>query len=177
MKAILFDRDGTLNIDPGYINNPDNMNLYPGTLDILNQIKLSGYKIFVISNQSGIGRGKIQPREYRNVSRRFLSLSGGYEIIEDILYCPHTPENDCSCRKPMAALINIIIDQYEIDLKKSYFVGDKMSDIAVGEISGLKTVLILNDNKRNTIPLSDEYPDIKADIIINEIADLPEILT
>lgn len=176
MKAVFFDRDGTLNIDPGYINDPADMKLYKKVPEILQTIKSLGYSIFVVSNQSGIGRGKIKPREYRAVCDEFLNLAGGYDIIDDILYCHHTPESKCSCRKPGTILIDIINNHYKINIKKSYFAGDKMSDIAVGAGAGLKTILILNGIPINEIPHYNEYKDIKPDYIIDSIAGIKDII-
>ncbi len=176
MKAIFFDRDGTLNIDPGYINNPNDMRLYPKTREALKKIKSLGYFIFIISNQSGIGRGKIRPNEYRNVCGKFLSLAGDYEIIDDILYCPHSPDMNCLCRKPETALVDIVKEQYKIDLKKSYFIGDKMSDIAVGKRAGLKTILILNGAMLKDVSLLSEYPNLNADIVVDRISEIIKIV-
>ncbi len=172
MKAFFFDRDGTLNIDPGYINNPDDMKLYPHAAEILMEIKSRGYKIFIISNQSGIGRGRIEPGEYRDVNNRFLSLAGGYDVIDDIVYCPHTPEHKCYCRKPELLLVDIVSEHYDIDYKNSCFVGDKMTDIICGREAGLKTVLVLHGNTLDEVSHIHEYEGVKPDYIIDSISQL-----
>ena len=176
MKAFFFDRDGTLNIDPGYINNPADMKLYQNVPKTLKYIKSLGYKIFVISNQSGIGRGKIKSDEFRRVNEKFLSLCGGSDIIDDIFYCLHTPEQNCPCRKPETLFVDIAKERYDIDCRKSYFAGDKMTDIAAGKKSGLRTILVLNGIKKNDIPHFNEDKDVKPDFIINSVSELKKII-
>ena len=176
MKAFFFDRDGTLNIDPGYINDPADIKLYRGVPEVLKHLKSLGYKIFVISNQSGIGRAKIKPGEYRRVNEKFLSLCGGYDIIDDIFYCLHTPEQNCSCRKPGTLFVDIARDRYDIDCRNSYFAGDKMTDIVVGEKSGLSTILVLNGISKENVLHINEYRNVKPDFIINSVAELKKII-
>jgi D,D-heptose 1,7-bisphosphate phosphatase len=177
MKAFFFDRDGTLNIDPGYINNPAHMKLFQNVPKTLKYIKSLGYKIFVISNQSGIGRGKIKLGEYRNVNRKFLSLCGGDDIIDDIFYCLHTPEQNCPCRKPETLFVDIAKERYNIDCRKSYFAGDKMTDIAAGKKSGLRTILVLNGIPVDEVPHIHEYKNMRPDFIINSVAGLTKIIS
>ena len=176
MKAFFFDRDGTLNIDTGYINNPDNMTLFPGAVDILKYIKSLGYKIFIISNQSGIGRGLIKAKEYRKVNERFLSLAGGHNIIDDILYCPHSPILECVCRKPKTLLLEIIKEIHDIDFNKSFFVGDKITDIICGRILGLGTIMISDGKTHNEDISIYENHNCKPDKIIKAISELSDII-
>lgn len=178
MKTIFFDRDGTLNIDnKGYINDPEEMHLYQSASEVLKYLKLLEYKIFVISNQSGIGRGFIKPDEYRKVNKKFLTLAGGYNTIDDILYCMHSPDRECQCRKPKTLLIDIIKEQYNIDLDRSYFIGDKLTDIACGREAGLKTIMLITEERKNKNDIADKDPKIKADIYINSIEEILNIIT
>ena len=176
MKAIFFDRDGTLNIDPGYINDPGDMKLYPHAAEILRDIKSRGYKIFVVSNQSGIGRGRIEPGEYREVNNRFLSLTGGYDVIDDIVYCPHEPGHECCCRKPGLLLVDIVSEHYDIDYKNSYFVGDKITDIVCGREAGLKTILVSHGNVLYEVPHIHEHEGVKPDYVIDSISQLLDVV-
>jgi len=178
MKAIFFDRDGTLNLDEnGYINDPREMHLCQSVPEVLKYLKLLEYKIFVISNQSGIGRGLIKPEEYRKVNSKFLTLSGGYSTIDDIMYCLHAPEKACVCRKPKGLLLNIVKQNYNINFRKSYFVGDKISDIVCGAEAGLKTVMILDKAKNNGDELVYENKKIKPDICIHSVEELLNIIS
>ncbi len=179
MKAFFFDRDGTLNVDKnGYISDPAEMHLFQSTSEVLKYLKLLDYKIFIISNQSGIGRGLITPEAYRKVNYKFLMLSGGYNTIDDILYCPHTPEQNCQCRKPKTFLLNIVKEQYKIDLKKSYFVGDKDIDILCGKKAGLKTIKLSDKNKEPESAAETGKKDKQnADININSIEEILTIIS
>lgn len=172
MKAFLFDRDGTLNIDTGYINNPDEMKLFPSVPEVLRELKEKNYLIFILSNQSGIGRGLISPTEYRKVHEKCISLLGN-GIIDDVLFCPHRPEQECNCRKPGTLLLEVIDDQYQIDWTKSYFVGDKKTDILCGKNFNMKTVLVANE--LNTTPQQNQERDDRGahpDIVIPSISSL-----
>ncbi|MFH0976439.1 MAG: HAD-IIIA family hydrolase [Spirochaetota bacterium] len=178
MKAFFFDRDGTLNFDEeGYINDPKEMHLHQSVPDVLKYLKLLEYKIFVISNQSGIGRGLIKPEDYRKVNSKFLALAGGYNTVDDIMYCVHTPDQECQCRKPKTLLFDIIKEHYDIDFKKSYFVGDKITDIICGANAGLKTIMVTDTNTKTENESSKENKGIKADIYIKSIEDLLNIIS
>ena len=171
MKAFFIDRDGTLNIDSGYINNPDNLSLYHGVENTLKFIKSKNYCIFIITNQSGICRGRITPEEYRRVNDKFTTLVGR-NIIDEILYCPHVPSVECSCRKPKTMLLEIVIEHYKINSSESYFIGDKISDIACGKKLGLKTVLI--SDGENPVSAFDEK--IIPDKIVKSISELRQLV-
>lgn len=177
MKAFFFDRDGTLNPDEtGYIDDPKKMHLYQSVPDVLKYLKLLEYKIFIISNQSGIGRGIIQPEEYRKVSRKFLTLAGGYNTIDEILYCPHSPDLCCQCRKPKNLFLDIIKEKYKIDFKKSYFVGDKISDIVCGLNTGLKTIMIVGENNKNEKVFTYKNKKISPSFLINSVEEILNLI-
>ena len=175
MKAFFFDRDDTLNLDTGYINNPEDMKLYRNTGDILRYIKFLRYKIFIITNQSGMGRGLIKPLEYREVNCRFLSLAGGYSLVNDILYCPHSPHHDCVCRKPKTLLLQIVKEQYCIDFTKSYFVGDKITDIICGKSLGLKTIHLIG-TKDKVKSYTEKDQRYQPDFVIASISEMKDVI-
>ena len=178
MKAFFFDRDGTLNLDgTGYINDPKEMHLFQSASEVLKYLKLLEYKIFIISNQSGIGRGLIKPEAYRNVNSKFLALAGGYSTIDDIMYCLHTPDQECQCRKPKMLFFDIVKEHYKIDFKKSYFVGDKMTDVICGAQAGLKTILIGSGLPKTENESAFEDQKIKPDIRIDSIEEILNIIS
>ena len=122
MKAFFFDRDGTLNIDDsGYINDPEDMHLITSASKALKHIKLLGYKIIIISNQSGIGRGYYTEQQFREFNDHLVNefREQGIEISETF-YCPHPPEEDCDCRKPSNKFMQTAAEKYHIDLEKSF---------------------------------------------------------
>jgi D-glycero-D-manno-heptose 1,7-bisphosphate phosphatase len=149
-KAIFLDRDGTINIDPGYIGNPNLIKLYPGVAEGIKKLKDKfGFYIIVISNQSGITRGLITSDDVDNVNRRVNEiLANDKTEIDAFYYCPYHPDFDskekCKCRKPAPQMILEAANDFNIDLKKSFFVGDKTSDIICGLSAGLNSILIRN---------------------------------
>ena len=156
----------------GYINDPGAVSLFSSVPHVLRGIKKLNYGIFVITNQSGISRGLIKPIEYRKVHERFISLIG-YDVIDEILYCPHLPVHECSCRKPQSLLLEIVTENYQIDCSQSFFVGDKSTDVLCGKNFGLKTVLIVNNVHASQ---TDTDAEARPDYIIDSFPELLEIL-
>ncbi|MGE5681730.1 MAG: D-glycero-alpha-D-manno-heptose-1,7-bisphosphate 7-phosphatase [Bacillota bacterium] len=155
-KAVFFDRDGTLNIDPGYIGDPGLVELFPGTAEAIAELKKFGFKIIVISNQSGIARGYFTAVEVEAVNEKINSLLREKNTeIDAFYYCPYHPDfnnkEDCKCRKPSPYLVLKAADELNIDLKDSYFAGDSLSDIECGKNAGIKTILVKNGRSEEQI--------------------------
>lgn len=139
--AVFFDRDGTLMQDADYCDDPAKVQVFEGAADALRQLKDRGFKIVVVTNQSGIGRGYMTEDDYRAVEREFESQLGS-DVIDATYFCPHSPDMSCECRKPEPGMLLQAAEEQRIDLKKSYFVGDKDSDIECGKRTGTKTILV-----------------------------------
>lgn len=161
--AVFFDRDDTLNYDPGYLGNPDLVKLLPGVPRGISKLKNElNFKIVVISNQSGITRGKITEEDVSAVNERINELLRNEGTgIDKFYHCPYHPDFDseekCRCRKPSPKMIFDAANDMKIDLSKSYCVGDKAIDVLCGFNAGVKTVLIKTDNY-----------DEEINILINE---------
>ena len=140
--AVFLDRDNTLNIDPGYLSDPDSVELFPDVPEGLARLKERGFLLIVLSNQSGIGRGYFTEKEVMSVNEKINALLPEEASIDAFYFCPHTPEAECSCRKPAPGLLEAACRDYDIDLGHSYMVGDKESDVLLGRQAGLGTVLI-----------------------------------
>ena len=146
--GIFLDRDGTLNEDPGYIGDPNLVNLFEDTGKALSLLKNElKFKLFVISNQSGIARGLITKKNVDTVNSKINELLLKDNVqIDAFYYCPFHPdfssEEECVCRKPSPYLVFKAAKDFQIDLEKSYFVGDAVSDIECGINANLKTVLV-----------------------------------
>jgi len=145
--AVFFDRDGTINIDPGYIGNPDSVQLYNGVTEGIFNLKKVGFKIIVVSNQSGIARGLLTKEDVEAVNKKINELlSKASTRIDAFYYCPYHPdfntEEECKCRKPSPKMIFEAAEEWNINLAESYLVGDSSSDIECGTNAGIKTVLI-----------------------------------
>ena len=141
--AILFDRDGSLIEDPGYLSRPEQVTWMDGTFDALRQFAAAGYRLLIITNQSGIGRGLYSEDDMARVHARLRDdLTKAGVTLDGIYHCPHTPEDGCACRKPDIALIAQAAAEHDLDLGRSWMIGDKCSDIAAGQAAGLRTVQV-----------------------------------
>ncbi|MDH5655462.1 MAG: HAD family hydrolase [Spirochaetia bacterium] len=145
MKAVFLDRDETLNHDPGYINDPEIIKLKDSAAEGLKLLSDAGYIFFILTNQSGVGRGKILPEQLDAVHKRLLEELEKHSIhIEKIYYCPHVDEDHCTCRKPKSGLLDQALSEYEIDIEKSFLIGDRIRDIIPGEKVRMKGILVFN---------------------------------
>jgi len=147
--AVFFDRDNTLNFDPGYLSNPNLVNLFEGVGEGIAKLRNDfNFKIIVISNQSGISRGYFTESDVLAVNEKInLILKMQFNTEIDAFYfCPFHPdfstEEESKCRKPSPLLVFKAANDLDIDLRKSYFVGDSISDIECGINANLKTVLV-----------------------------------
>jgi len=148
-RAIFLDRDGTIIEDLNYLSNPDHANLIPGIIDTL-KILQTKFKLIIISNQSGINRGKITSEQFKAVHFKVISLLKEHDIkIDFVYYCPHKPEEHCICRKPSPTMFFWASSKYKIDLTKSYMIGDRLTDIEAGKNAGCKTILFNNNSVEN----------------------------
>ena len=103
-RALFLDRDGTIIEDPGYLADPAQVRLLPGAAETLAELAAEGWKLFVVSNQSGVGRGMIADEQMHAVQQRFLELLAGRGVrITESYLCVHAPDENCSCRKPSPA--------------------------------------------------------------------------
>ncbi len=159
-KAIFLDRDGTLIVDTGYPNDPETVTLIDGAGEAMRAFQQAGYLLVVISNQSGIGRGKITPDEAEQVYKRFADLFAKEQVqFDGVYHCPHAPDEDCNCRKPKTGMIDQAVQELDIDVAQSYTIGDKLSDVQTGIKAGTKTILF-RDHPSNAG--KDIHPDFKA---------------
>lgn len=165
MRAGIFlDRDGVINEVLSdrvkFVNQPRDFYLLEGVGEAIRQFNEEGYKVFVVTNQGGIGLGYMKETALEKVHekmKRDLSTYGA--TIDDIAYCPHKPHANCSCRKPKAQLILDLARKHAIDLRKSYMVGDREPDIIAGINAGTSTILVGKRDKEKGKP--DKYfPDL-----------------
>lgn len=153
-RAIFLDRDGTMNISKGFISNADDLELIPGTIEAVKAINKSGALAIVITNQPVIARGECSFEELHNIHNKLKTLLGEKgAFVDDIFYCPHHPDKgfegevpelkfDCECRKPKTGMIDEAVKKYNIDLSKSYMVGDSTMDLELARNAGVKSVLV-----------------------------------
>ena len=145
-RAVFLDRDGVIVEDRGYMRDPDDVHLLPGAAPALRQLAADGWKLIVVSNQSGVGRGLITSEEMSAVQAHFLNLlrAEGVEITASYI-CPHAPEEGCPCRKPSPFSLHKAAGEYELDLAQSWMIGDREGDILAGQSAGCRTIWMRND--------------------------------
>nr|WP_315086267.1 HAD-IIIA family hydrolase [uncultured Lachnoanaerobaculum sp.] len=153
-RAIFIDRDGTMNVSKGFISKADDLELIPGTIDAIKAINKSGALAIVITNQPVIARGECSFEELHNIHNKLKTLLGEKgAFVDDIFYCPHHPDKgfegevpelkfDCECRKPKTGMIDEAVKKYNIDLSKSYMLGDSTMDLETARNAGVKSVLV-----------------------------------
>lgn len=151
IEAVFLDRDGTINEDPGYLDHHSKLKLLPGVAEALQLLRDQGFVLVVVSNQSGIGRGLIEVRALAEIHKRLNELLGEPKpVIADFRICTHKPEENCDCRKPKPKLLHEAAGELGIDLKRSFMVGDKYSDVIAGKNAGCKgSILVRTGEGRN----------------------------
>ena len=125
-KALFIDRDGTINVDCPYCSKPEQIRIYKDAIDLIKSYKKFGFLIIVISNQSGIGRKLFSEQDVINFNESLNNCLKKFDSsIDKFYFCPHTPEDNCNCRKPKDGLIKRAMSENDIDLIGSIFVGDR----------------------------------------------------
>ena len=143
--AIFLDRDGVLTEEVSYITSVNNLHIFPYVTECIRQIHDKGYYAIVITNQSGVARGLFTEETLKDMNAFLKEVTG----VDAIYYCPHHPNGDvdeyrkiCKCRKPEIGLLEQACMDFDIDMNRSYMVGDRAGDILTGQRAGIKTVLL-----------------------------------
>jgi D-glycero-D-manno-heptose 1,7-bisphosphate phosphatase len=170
-KAVFLDRDGTIVEDIGYMNSPDQIQFIPGAIEAIKKLNQAGYKVVVITNQAGVARGLITEDMLQTIDKtlhKFI-LNGGAHL-DGLYYCPHHPEHGtypykqaCECRKPHPGLIKRAHRDLDVDLSRSFMIGDKATDVEAGKRAGTKTILVLSGRGLQEKNRLKDTPDKIAD--------------
>ena len=147
-KALFLDRDGIINVDYGYVSQIEKFKFNEGIFEFLHLFVQEGYILFIVTNQSGIGRGYYTEEDFNILTKWMLLKFQKKEIvIASVQHCNHAPEEHCSCRKPATGMINNILKEYDIDLKNSWMIGDKQSDINLAHNANIGHTIAIGQNK------------------------------
>src|SRR4030043_2289661 len=163
--AVFFDRDGTLCKDNGYLSRYEDLKIFP-EVDTVPILKERGFKLIGVSNQSGIARGLIRENFVRELNTIFIERYG----FDDFYYCPHHPAEHCPCRKPEPGMVLSARDQHGINLKKSFVVGDKESDMLLAKAIGAKGIFVKTGQDKESLSADYEAGNLKeaVDFIIRD---------
>lgn len=179
-KIVFIDRDGVINQDPTaaktgkeYITDWPEFHFLPGALEALKALTKNGYKIFIISNQAGVGRGIYTKEKLDEITKNMLGeIESAGGKIYSVQYCVHKKEDNCDCRKPNTGLFKKAAEGLEVDFTKTYFVGDTKRDIEAGKKIGCRTILVLSGKTKNK--KETETWEAKPDIIKKDLSEAAE---
>lgn len=146
--AVFLDRDGTIMEDTDYCFDPKDVRIFPGVRDGLRRLKSRGFKLIIITNQSGIGRGRFTLEQYRAVEAE-VSQQLGDDLIDATYYCPDSPGQPSNCRKPAPGMVIQAAQDYKIDLSRSFFIGDKEIDVECGHNAGVSAIRVRTGTQRD----------------------------
>jgi len=162
MKLVIVDRDGTLNVErEGYIQTPDDWEPLPGALDAIARLNHAGWQVVIAANMPGLGRGLFDVAALNAIQAKMhkqLAAVGGR--VEAMFYCPHAPDEGCTCRKPLPGLFLRIGERYKVDLRQVHAVGDSERDMQAAVAAGCVPHLVLTGRgaPTQTDPLPPAYP-------------------
>ncbi|WP_051768172.1 HAD-IIIA family hydrolase [Sphingobium sp. DC-2] len=142
--AVLLDRDGTINVDTGYVSDPACIRLEEGVIDGLRLLTAVGLPLIILSNQSGVGRGYYGLSDLVDVNHAIAKQLAAHDIsVAGWYICPHAPSDDCNCRKPLPGLALHAAQDFSLDLRRCWMIGDKRSDLQLGDAVGASSILLL----------------------------------
>ena len=143
-RAIFLDRDGTLIVEKNYLSDPAQVELLPGVPQALKRLQDAGFKLFIVTNQSGIGRGYYTVEDMHRVHDRLRALLAQDGVrIDEIYFAPEAPDQPSRGRKPSPQFLFDARDEFGVDLGQSYLIGDKLSDLECGWNAGVKKCLLV----------------------------------
>lgn len=171
IPAIFLDRDGTINVDHGYVHEIVQFEFIDGVIEACRTLNEMGFALFVITNQSGIARGYFDEAQFLTLTEWMKAIFAKHDvIISGVYYCPHHADDQCDCRKPKPGMLQQAQKEFDIDLSRSFMVGDKLDDILAGKAAGVKTVLVKSGKAITNAVIA------QADFVIESVAMLPKMI-
>lgn len=164
-RYVLLDRDGTLLVEKNYLSSVEEIELLPGAVEGLRLLRDAGFGLMVITNQSGIARGKLTLDTLAAIHAELQrQLAVGGVRIDAFYHCPHAPEDLCECRKPAPLLARRAAADFGFDLERSFVIGDKPCDIELGKNCGARTILVRTGYGREY-----EAAGLAADVVVDDL--------
>lgn len=175
--GVFLDRDGTVNEEVGYLYEVEKLSLISGAAQAIKRLNVFGWPVICISNQSGVARGYFTIDAVYEVNQKLeelLAAEGAY--LDRIYFCPHHPTKgqypyrmDCECRKPGSGMLDKAADELDIDLERSFLIGDRLSDIQTAKNASLRAILVLTGYGRKELENLKNKTDIQPDYICEDI--------
>ena len=172
IKTIFLDRDGVINKEVSYLHKIDDFEFIDGIFDACLYFQQLGYKIIIVTNQSGISRGYFTESDYQKVTQWMLNQFKYKNIsILDVFHCPHGPDSTCDCRKPNPGMFLQAKAKHNTDMTVSWMIGDKERDIIAANKAGINnTIMLKTDHKLN-------QSSSNAKIIVDSILQTKQVIT
>ncbi len=160
-KWLILDRDGVINYDSdAFIKSPEEWQPLPGSLEAIARLNAAGYRIIVISNQSGLARGLFDLGTLKAIHQKFQALLAKQNgRIEHIYFCPHGPHDHCNCRKPLPGMFKQCAKDYKLELKGTYAVGDSVRDLEAAQSAGANGILVKTGKGEKSLDSLRALPD------------------
>lgn len=171
-RFVLLDRDGTLNVEKHYLSDPAQLELYPGAGAAVRRLNQAGFGVAVVTNQSGIARGYFDMATLERIHARLhalLAAEGAH--VDGIYLCPHGPDDDCTCRKPLPGMIEKAVAEHGFDPRQAVMVGDKEVDVDLGRAVGAATILVKTGHGAKAVA-----DGSKADHIVDDLSAAVDVI-
>lgn len=159
--AIFVDRDGTLIEEVNFLSRVEDLSVFPFTSPAIGRLKETGYLVIVLTNQSGIGRGLYEVADMQSVHDEIQAELGG--TIDGFYFCPHLPDDGCRCRKPGLGMIEAARSDFEIDMTRSWMIGDKNLDVWIAQNAGINSAMVMTGYGTKHLASLDREPTVIAD--------------
>lgn len=174
--AIFLDRDGTLNVDDGYVSRCEQFQFIDGAIEACYQLQQMGYRLVLITNQSGIARGKFSQTQFDTLTDWMRQQLAFHQVeLSAVYYCPHHPDlgqgdyrQTCHCRKPQPGMLLAAKQQLKLDMTRSYMVGDRLTDMQAAAAAGVGTRVLVCSGQPPT-----PHVIAQADWVLDNLAELP----
>jgi len=143
-KAIFLDRDGVINKEKNYLFKKEDFEFIDGVFDACRYFQKNGYKLIVVTNQSGIARGYYREEDFHQLIKWMMKQFEIQNIkILDVFFCPHGPKSTCNCRKPKPGMLLEAKEKHNIDMKNSWMIGDKEADVGAANAAGIENTILV----------------------------------
>jgi D-glycero-D-manno-heptose 1,7-bisphosphate phosphatase len=170
-RFVLIDRDGTINVEKHYLSDPDQLELYPGVGPALKRLRDAGFGLAVITNQSGVARGYFDLARLEQIHGRLRALLAAEGVTVDGIYiCPHGPDDDCTCRKPLPGMVEQAVAEHGFDPAQAFMIGDKEVDVELGHAVGAVSFLVRTGHGAKHVA------GTKAEHVVDDLAAAAEII-
>ena len=172
--AVFVDRDGTICYDKHYLAEVNELQIIPTVADGISRLNKAGIKVVIVTNQSGIARGRFDERRLDEIHERLKEILWAEGAkIDDLFFCPHMPDAGCRCRKPAPGMMLDASKKHNIDLRTSFVIGDRMMDIEMAHKVGSKAILVPEPGDQYDVEsekrISKERPDYQTDTFLRAV--------